>query len=65
MILPNAVLHTVGDHATLLPRLQERLADGGSLAVQMLDMTGEPAYRLLGEVAADGPWARSLAGTTR
>ena len=61
VILANAVLHWVPDHATLLPRLVGRLALGGSLAVQMPDNLDEPAHRLMREVAADGPWAGKLA----
>ena len=62
VLLANAVLQWVPDHAALLPRLAARLAPGGSLAVQMPDNLDEPAHRLMREVAADGPWAAKLAG---
>ena len=62
VILANAVLHWVPDHAALLPRLVGKLASGGSLAVQMPDNLEEPAHRLMRQVAADGPWAAKLAG---
>jgi trans-aconitate 2-methyltransferase len=62
VILANAVLQWVPDHATLLPRLVGRLAPGGSLAVQMPDNLDEPAHRLMREVAAAGPWAAKLSG---
>ncbi len=62
VLLANAVLQWLPDHASLLPRLTARLAPGGSLAVQMPDNLGEPAHRLMREVAADGPWAGKLSG---
>ncbi|HUZ65929.1 MAG TPA: trans-aconitate 2-methyltransferase [Acetobacteraceae bacterium] len=65
VILANAVLQWVPDHAALLPALIARLAPGGSLAVQMPDNLDEPAHRLMREIAADGPWANKLAGATK
>jgi trans-aconitate 2-methyltransferase len=62
VILANAVLHWVPDHAVLLPRLVEALSSGGSLAVQMPDNLAEPSHRLMRQVASDGPWATKLAG---
>src|SRR5262245_23358852 len=35
LLVSNAALHWVGDHANLLPRLVEMLSTDGSLAVQM------------------------------
>lgn len=61
VILANAVLHWVPDHATLLPRLVESVSAGGSLAVQMPDNLAEPSHVLMRQVAADGPWAGKLA----
>ena len=61
VLLANAVLQWVPDHAALLPRLLGRLAPGGSLAVQMPDNLNEPAHRLMRQVAAEGPWAAKLA----
>src|ERR1700730_5793233 len=61
VILANAVLHWVPDHARLFPALAAKLAPGGALAVQMPDNLGEPAHRLMREIAADGPWAAKLA----
>jgi trans-aconitate 2-methyltransferase len=61
VILANAVLHWVPDHATLMPALVARLTMGGALAVQMPDNLDVPAHRLMREVAADGPWAKTLA----
>lgn len=61
VILANASLQWLPDHATLYPRLVGKLAHGGSLAVQTPDNLEEPAHRLAREVATDGPWASRLA----
>jgi trans-aconitate 2-methyltransferase len=65
VILANAVLQWVPDHAVLLPSLIGRLASGGALAVQMPDNLDEPAHRLMREVAASGPWAGKLAAASQ
>lgn len=57
VILANASLQWLPDHATLYPRLVNQLAPGGHLAVQTPDNLQEPAHRLAREVAAQGPWA--------
>jgi trans-aconitate 2-methyltransferase len=62
VILANAVLQWVPDHATLMPRLIGKLEPGGSLAVQMPDNLDEPAHRLMRDIAARGPWVDKLAG---
>jgi len=61
VILANAVLQWVPNHAALLPAILARLAPAGSLAVQMPDNLEEPAHRLMREIAAAGPWAGKLA----
>ncbi|MFT3690513.1 methyltransferase domain-containing protein [Paenirhodobacter sp.] len=53
LIFSNAVLHWVGDHAALLPRLAGMLAPGGMLAVQMPVQWGAPSHRFLRDFAAD------------
>jgi trans-aconitate 2-methyltransferase len=65
VILANAVLQWVPDHATLLPRLVAKLAKGGSLAVQMPDNLEEPAHRLMRQIASAGPWAEKLSRASR
>ncbi|CAO3431277.1 trans-aconitate 2-methyltransferase [Azospirillum doebereinerae] len=65
LILANASLQWVPDHAALLPALLDKLGPGGHLAVQMPDNLEEPAHRLMREVAADGPWAAKLADAHR
>ena len=61
VILANAALQWVPDHDALMPRLLGKLAEGGSLAVQMPDNLDEPAHRLMRDVAASGPWSGKLA----
>jgi trans-aconitate 2-methyltransferase len=61
VILANAVLQWVPDHATLLPQLIGKLAPDGALAVQMPDNLDAPAHRLMREIAKDGAWAGKLA----
>jgi trans-aconitate 2-methyltransferase len=61
VILANAVLQWLPNHAQLLPALVGKLASGGALAVQMPDNLDEPAHRLMREVGAAGPWAAKLA----
>ncbi|MCG5239889.1 trans-aconitate 2-methyltransferase [Azospirillum doebereinerae] len=65
LILANASLQWVPDHAALLPALLDKLAPGGQLAVQVPDNLDEPTHRLMREVAADGPWAAKLADARR
>jgi trans-aconitate 2-methyltransferase len=64
VILANAVLQWVPDHAVLLPALVARLAPGGGLAIQMPDNLDGPAHRLMRDIAADGPWAQTLAAAS-
>jgi trans-aconitate 2-methyltransferase len=61
IILANAVLQWVPDHAALLPSLIAKLAPGGSLAVQVPANLEEPAPRLIREIAVNGPWRQRLA----
>ncbi len=60
VILANASLQWLPDHATLYPRLAQALRPGGQLAIQTPDNLDEPAHRLAREVAADGPWAAKI-----
>jgi len=65
VILANASLQWVPDHAAVLPALIAKLRPGGSLAVQIPDNLNEPAHRLMREIAEQGPWAQKLAGAQR
>jgi trans-aconitate 2-methyltransferase len=60
VILANAVLQWVPDHAALLPKLIAKLARGGGLAIQMPDNLEVPAHRLMREIASEGPWSDRL-----
>ncbi|MFD1141017.1 trans-aconitate 2-methyltransferase [Larkinella insperata] len=62
VILANAALQWVPHHEAVLPLLLNKLAPGGSLAIQMPDNFDEPAHRLMRETAAAGPWAEKLKG---
>ncbi|UOP12467.1 trans-aconitate 2-methyltransferase [Pseudomonas palleroniana] len=60
VILANASLQWLPDHATLYPHLVRQLTPGGTLAVQTPDNLDEPAHRLAREVATDGPWSAKI-----
>ena len=64
VILANASLQWVPDHATLYPRLVSRLNAGGVLAVQTPDNLEEPAHRLAREIAASSEWASRIGDVT-
>ena len=65
VVFANAVYQWIPDHLQVLPRVLERLAPGGTLAVQMPDNLMEPLHVLMREVAAEGPWAEKLADAAR
>ncbi len=60
VILANASLQWVPDHATLYPRLVSLLNPGGVLAVQTPDNLEEPAHRLARDIAASAEWAARI-----
>ena len=60
LLFANAALQWVPGHEGLLPRLLGKLAEGGSLAVQMPDNLDEPTHRLMRALAAEPPWAAKL-----
>lgn len=62
LILANASLQWLPDHATLLPRLAEALAPGGALAVQMPMAHESRHHGIMRATASEGPWAERLAG---
>lgn len=65
VIFANAVLQWLPDPLATLVRLVGQLAEGGALAVQMPDNTGEPSHRLMVETAEAGPWADRLRSAPR
>lgn len=60
LILANASLQWLPDHAALLRRLTGALAPGGVLAVQMPLAWETLHHRTMRRVAAEGPWAGRL-----
>ena len=62
LILANASLQWLADHAALFARLAGTLAPGGLLAVQMPMAWETRHHTIMRETAADGPWAPLLAG---
>ena len=55
LVFSNAALHWLPDHRSLFPRLMDRVAPGGALAVQMPGNGDSPAHVLMRNVAAQ--WA--------
>jgi len=64
LILANAALQWVPDHALVIPTLLDKLASKGRLAIQIPDNWEEPAHQLMREVAVQAPWAQKLLGAT-
>lgn len=64
VILANAVMQWVPNHAKVLREFVDRLRTGGTLAVQIPDNWDEPAHRIMREVAAEAPWSATLAGAS-
>ncbi|QPG62444.1 trans-aconitate 2-methyltransferase [Pseudomonas sp. BIGb0427] len=60
VILANASLQWLPDHALLYPQLVRQLTAGGSLAIQTPDNLDEPAHRQLREIAKLGSWASKV-----
>ncbi|MCE6983157.1 trans-aconitate 2-methyltransferase, partial [Pseudomonas frederiksbergensis] len=61
VILANASLQWLPDHAQLYPHLVRQLVAGGSLAIQTPDNLDEPAHRQIREIARRGAWASKVA----
>ena len=61
ILYSNAALHWVESHAELLPRLlEEAVAPGGTLAVQMPRNFGAPSHTMIVETIEQGPWRARL-----
>ncbi len=56
VILANAALQWLPDHAALYPRLVAQLAPGGCLAVQTPDNLAEPPHRVARTLASSPRW---------
>jgi trans-aconitate 2-methyltransferase len=62
LLISNAVLHWVADHAGVLRAFSEWLAPGGTLAIQMPNNRAETAYRMAGALADEPAWRERLRG---
>lgn len=60
VIVANASLQWVDDHATLLPIWAAALDDGGTLAFQVPVAAGNPAVTVIAEAASSPRWAAAL-----
>lgn len=65
VIFANAVFQWLPGHIAILERLMGKLADGGTLAVQMPDNLGEPSHSLMRETAEAVPFAAKIAAAAR
>lgn len=65
VVLSNAALHWVPDHAALLPRLAALVAPGGQLAVQVPANDAHPSHSVGREVAREPEFAAPLGGFVR
>jgi trans-aconitate 2-methyltransferase len=63
LVLANASLHWVPDHAGVVARWWAALAPGGQLAVQMPANADHPSHRIAREVAASEPFRVAFGGT--
>ncbi len=62
LVLSNAALHWLPDHAALFARLTAALVPGGQLAVQVPANFDHASHVVAGEVAAERPFADALGG---
>jgi trans-aconitate 2-methyltransferase len=65
VVLSNAAIHWVPDHATLLPRLAGLLAPGGQLAIQAPANDDHPSHAVARAVAREPELADPLGGFVR
>jgi trans-aconitate 2-methyltransferase len=65
LVVSNAALHWLDDHATLFPRLLSHLRHGGVLAVQMPAQHGAPSHQIGYALAESARWRELLRGLVR
>lgn len=65
LLVSNAALHWLDDHATLFPRLLSYLRPGGVLAVQMPAQQGAPSHQIGYDLAESARWRERLRGLVR
>lgn len=56
LVFSNAAMQWVLDHATVYPRLLDRVAHGGALAIQVPSNLHEPAHQIMRDVASSAGW---------
>jgi len=61
VIFSNATYQWLPDHAALLPRLMQFVVKNGVFAFQVPNNQYAPSHTLMRDVAAQGPWAETLA----
>jgi trans-aconitate 2-methyltransferase len=62
LIVSNAALHWIGDHAALFARLAAMLSPGGTLAVQMPDRFQTPSQAAIEQAVSDPRFSSVLKG---
>ena len=65
LIFSNAALHWSEDHLQLIPRLYERLAQGGQIAVQVPSNHNHISHQVYRETASEEPFRTVLNGFQR
>jgi len=65
LLVSNAALHWLDDHATLFPRLLSYLRPGGVLAVQMPAQQDAPSHQIGYNLAESARWRERLRGLVR
>ena len=65
LIFSNAALHWTEDHPALMPRLYDRLAPGGQIAVQMPSNHNHISHQVYRQVASEEPFRTALDGFQR
>jgi len=65
LLVSNAALHWLDDHATLFPRLLSHLRPGGVLAVQMPAQHDAPSHQIGYDLAESTRWRDRLGGLVR
>jgi trans-aconitate 2-methyltransferase len=65
LLISNAALHWLDDHATLFPRLLSHLGPGGVLAVQMPAQHDAPSHQIGYDLAESTRWRDRLQGLVR
>lgn len=65
LIFSHAVLHWVGDHAALIPRLWKHVKPGGQIAVQLPSNHRHPSHTCITAAASEEPFKSALDGWVR